>query len=168
MNSVANRKESSAEHTWSCLILADYFIDKFNMNLDRLKVYELLIYHDMIEIEAGDTPLSLNQDLNEKKERETRALNKLIKELPDVIAKKLEKNFNEFEERKTREAKFAKAIDAFDPLVQVIDHKDDFKVWIKEETKKILNSKIKYFEEFPEIRKFFDELILYFEENNYF
>lgn len=54
-SSVGNRKESSAEHSWSCLMLADYFIEKMNLKIDRIKVYELLMYHDLVEIEAGDT-----------------------------------------------------------------------------------------------------------------
>lgn len=44
-NSVSLRRESSAEHSWSCLILADYFLSQMqNSKLDRLKVYELLMY----------------------------------------------------------------------------------------------------------------------------
>ncbi len=56
-SSVDNRKESTAEHTWSALVLADFFLTKTNTKLNRLKVYELLMYHDVAEIYAGDTPL---------------------------------------------------------------------------------------------------------------
>ena len=57
-NSVLKRKESSAEHSWSCLILADYFLNLMkDRDIDRLKVYELLLYHDVVEIEAGDIGL---------------------------------------------------------------------------------------------------------------
>ena len=56
-NSVGERKESPAEHSWSCLIIADYFIDKIKQKLDKLKVYNLLIYHDLVEIESGDIPI---------------------------------------------------------------------------------------------------------------
>lgn len=55
---VGKRKESSAEHSWSTLILADYFLNIMNdKSLNRLKVYELLLYHDIVEIESGDIPI---------------------------------------------------------------------------------------------------------------
>lgn len=53
-NSQGSRKESSAEHAWSCLILADYFMEKVKQKLDRVKVYEMLLYHDVVEIKTGD------------------------------------------------------------------------------------------------------------------
>lgn len=56
LNSVGSRRESAAEHSWSCLVLADYFMSRSDTGLDRLRVYELLVYHDVIELEAGDTP----------------------------------------------------------------------------------------------------------------
>lgn len=55
-SSVDNRKESTAEHTWSAMILADFFLTKTEIKLDRLKIYELLMYHDVAEIYARDTP----------------------------------------------------------------------------------------------------------------
>jgi len=72
-NSVGNRKESPAEHSWSSLILADYFLTRSNMKLDRLKVYELLMYHDVVEIECGDICISKEKERENKKENEKQA-----------------------------------------------------------------------------------------------
>jgi putative hydrolases of HD superfamily len=50
--SVDDRKESVAEHSWSSLILADYFMTTMDIELDKIKVYELIMYHDLAEIET--------------------------------------------------------------------------------------------------------------------
>ncbi|WP_457619098.1 HD domain-containing protein, partial [Lutibacter sp.] len=121
-NSVENRKESSAEHSWSCLILADFFLSKFNFNLDRLKVYELLMYHDVVEIEAGDTPLHPEVKRLSKSEKEKKAMELLHKDLPTPLNEKFVKLFTEFEEQKTLESKFAKAIDALDAVIHELDY----------------------------------------------
>jgi len=164
-NSVENRKESSAEHSWSCLILADFFLSKFDFNLDRLKVYELLMYHDVVEIEAGDTPLhpeikSLYNSVREKKAAEL-----LHKNLPSPLNNKFLKLFTEFEEQKTLESKFAKAIDALDAVIHELDYKQDWKGWTEEF---LINKKLKFFEEFPELKKVFFEILDYMKKSNYF
>lgn len=56
-NHVRNRIESVAEHSRSALILADYFLSTLQLDVDRLRVYELLMYHDVVEIETGDIPV---------------------------------------------------------------------------------------------------------------
>src|SRR3989338_3903155 len=81
LNSVGDRKESSAEHSWSCLLLADFFLSKNDYGLDRLKVYELLMYHDVVEIEAGDTPLHPELKRLDKKEKEQEASEYFHREL---------------------------------------------------------------------------------------
>lgn len=48
---VDDRKESSAEHSWGCMILADYFLSKMKLKLDRTKVMDILLYHDLVEVE---------------------------------------------------------------------------------------------------------------------
>jgi putative hydrolase of HD superfamily len=67
LNSVDKRKESSAEHSWSCIVLADYILNKYKIDVDRLKVYELLMYHDLSEIHTGDFPFIPGADRGEKK-----------------------------------------------------------------------------------------------------
>src|SRR3989338_4306660 len=76
-NSVGKRKESSAEHSWSCLILADYFLSKTDIKLNRLKVYELLMYHDLVEIEAGDSNLIDVEKRKQKQQQKLKPTHKL-------------------------------------------------------------------------------------------
>lgn len=164
-NSVGKRKESSAEHSWSCLIIADFFLSKTKRKLNRLKVYELLMYHDVVEIEAGDTPLHPKIKKLDKNQREGKALEILRKELPSPINRKFARLFKEFEDQKTIESKFAKAIDVLDAEIHEMDYKKDWKGW---SAKFLKDQKSKYFEEFPEIKKTFNMLTKYLTKNGYF
>src|SRR3989344_2892413 len=98
-NSVDQRNESSSEHSWSCLLLADFFLSKIDLGLNKIKVYELLIYHDILEIEVGDTPLQPNitRVLHNNKDEEC-ALNRLQAQLPSHLGNKFLSLFKEFKE----------------------------------------------------------------------
>lgn len=132
MNSVENRKENSAEHSWSCIILADCFLSEFNYEMDRLKVYGLLMYHDVIEIETGDTPLHPKITQKNKNQHEMNSLPLILHNLPFSIKSKYEQIFQEFEEQKTIESKFTKAIDNIDAMIHELDYLDDWKDYSKE------------------------------------
>ena len=166
-NSVNTRKESPAEHSWSCLVLADFFMSRLasnkNYRLDRLKVYELLIYHDLVEIETGDVCLSDELRRKGKHEREHAAMQKLKKKLPN--GDKIKKIFDEFEQGKTKEAQFARAIDALDAQIHEMDYKKDWKGW---SAQFLIDKKRDYFEPFPEMQKIFDELILCLTNEGFF
>lgn len=164
-NSVGDRYESSAEHSWSCLILADFFLSKLNLDLDRLKVYELLMYHDVVEIEAGDTPLHPEVSRLDKADREKKAMEFLHEELPAPLNDKFVSLFTEFEEQRTLESRFAKAIDAFDAIIHEADYKEDWKGWSEEF---LVNKKLKFFEDFPGLKEAFLELLTYLRDNGYF
>lgn len=163
-NSVDLRKESSSEHSWSCLLLADFFLSKMELRIDKIKVYELLMYHDILEIELGDTPLQPNTTVDDKKTEED-ALNKLCKQLPSHLNVKFLSLFKEFKEQKTREAKFAKLIDSLDPIIHELDYKEDWKDWSKDF---FVQEKSKYFKDFQDLMPIFNELLDYLTENNYF
>lgn len=165
MNSVTKRKESGAEHSWSCLILADYFMSVMDIRLDRLKVYEILIYHDAVEIEAGDIHIINDKDRGDKKEKELQALSKIKKEMPEEIKEKFAALFIEFEESKTIEAKFCKAIDALDAVIHELDYKEDWQGWTEEILRK---KKHKYFEDFPKMKEMFEKIVDYCKKENYF
>lgn len=157
------RKESSAEHSWSCLILADYFLTKYNFNLDRLKVYELLMYHDLVEIESGDVPVHHEEERKNKKELEKAAMKKLSNQIPPSLSNKFTSLFTEFENNQTQEAKFALAIDKLDAAVHAFDHKPDWKGWNEAMLRKYIGSKI----EFEELKAFFEEIVEYVKQHNY-
>lgn len=169
MCSVKNRKESSAEHSWSCLILADYLLGYLkDYDIDRLKVYELLMYHDVVEIYAGDISiLEEKTDLIKKKKCvfEKESADILRNELPEYIADKFFNLFLEFEKGVTVEAKFARLVDALDPMIQEIGHKDDFKGFSREF---LISKKLIFFEDFPELKTVFVKILDYYEREGYF
>ncbi|WP_435622895.1 HD domain-containing protein [Flagellimonas sp.] len=113
---VGNRKESSAEHSWSCLLIADLVIDCMNEPLDRLKVFEYLLYHDVVEVYAGDAKFNNPEEMKLKQEKEEKALEKISSFLPN--SDRFQKIMNEYEHRKTRESEFAKAIDCIDSCIR--------------------------------------------------
>ena len=162
---VGDRMESSAEHTWSALILADYFLSIMKEKLDRLKVYELLMYHDVVEIETGDIPVHHIEKRDNKKEEEKAAAHILKEHIPPALKDKFIKLFEEFEDGETREAKFAKAIDALDALVHFLDYKEAWKGWTEEMVHKFHGKKIIHF---PETKDAFEKMLEYCREQGFF
>lgn len=165
LNSVDGRKESPAEHSWSSLLLADFFLSQCDYGLDRLKVYELILYHDVIEIEVGDTPLHPNMHTKPTQAELADARVQLVKDLPEPLNTKFDSIFSEFSAQQTKEAQFVKAIDALDPLVHELDYKADWKGWSAEFLRE---KKLSYLEPFPEMKEVFLELLAYMEEQGYF
>lgn len=146
-------------------MLTDYFLTLMDTELDRVKVYELLMYHDIIEIYAGDTALDPSTNRKGQQEREFKAMDKLKKDIPKSMRDKFVTLFNEFEKCKTKEAKFARAIDQLDAIIQELDYKEDWKGWSREF---LIEKKIKFFDEFTEVRKVFIKIVDYLEHEGYF
>lgn len=111
-----SRPENTAEHSWhaalSALLLAPYA----NEPIDVDKVTRMLLIHDLIEIEAGDTFVYDAKGLEKQEEAELQAAEIVFGRLPEAQGAALRALWDEFEERSTPEAKFAKAIDRFMPL----------------------------------------------------
>lgn len=169
-NSVEERKESSAEHTWSSMILADYFLDifekeNFKPTLNREKVFQLLLYHDIVEIEVGDVSIHLEDQRIGKKEKELKAIEILSKQVPKEMSKKIIELFYEYEMAETIEAKFAKAIDVLDAQIHELDYKSDWKGWTEDILRKHKKKKV---EHFPILDKFFEDLIKLLRTEGYF
>jgi len=163
--SVDSRHESVAEHSWSCLVLADCFISKFPQSIDRLKVYELLMYHDVIELATGDTPINPDIDDANKIDNERKNIDNIVKQLPDTFSQKYQDLFSEFLDQKTLESQFACAIDALDAEIHEMDYKQDWVGWSKEF---LLNKKLHLFDQFPDMRQVFLELVDFLVVNNFF
>ena len=163
--SVGTRKESSAEHSWSSLLLADYFLSTYDLKLDRLKVYELLMYHDIVEIETGDICISKEEERKHKAKLEMQGAQVLKEKIPKKLKLKYIHLFTEFEEKKTAEAKFAKAIDALDAEIQEMDYKEDWKGWTEEFLRR---KKEHLFKDFAPLREFFEETTAHARKQGYF
>jgi putative hydrolase of HD superfamily len=163
---VRDRKESTAEHTFSSIVLADFLMLKYDFEVDRLRVFELLLYHDLVEIYAGDTPLHPNKSKVGQDTKERKAAERLFGALPALLSSKYRKAYEEFESRTTREAKLAKAIEVLDAEMHWLDYKQDpdWKGWTEEFLRK---SKEHYFNEFPALKDLFEEHVRHLRENGY-
>jgi len=106
-NSVDDRKESTAEHSWGCLILADYFLSTTAYKLDQLKIYELLMYHDLVKIEISDTTITDEAKRKKLDELNKAAIISLKQKLPKPLSDKFASLFEEFTYGSTQEALFA-------------------------------------------------------------
>jgi len=113
---VGSRKESSAEHSWGCMIIADVLIDFVDEPLDRAKVLEYLLYHDLIEIYAGDAKFDNPTEMAEKEKRESEAYQKILTFIPNK--KRYSGIVEQYEHRETIEAEFAKAVDCIDACIR--------------------------------------------------
>lgn len=168
---VKTRAESTAEHTWSSIILAEYFLKKLKPKrgeneLDELKVLKLLMYHDLVEIESGDINITDIEKRKSKKAIEEKAFRLLKTKMPVELVMDYDEAFNEYENLTTREAKFAKAIDALEPMIHWLDHKP---AWRETGfTEKFLREKKEAdLHDFPELLEFFNKLIDHIKKNDY-
>jgi len=112
-----SRKENDAEHSWHfamfALVLAEYAPEP----VDVLKVIKMALVHDLVEIDAGDTYLYDEAGNADKAEREEKAANRIFAILPDEQGQELRALWEEFETKESAEAKFAGAIDRFQPFL---------------------------------------------------
>jgi putative hydrolase of HD superfamily len=112
-----SRLENSAEHSWHLGAMAITLAEYAPAETDIGRVVEMLLVHDVVEIDAGDT-FAFDAEANiDKEERETRAAERLFGLLPDDDGRRLRALWDEFEECKTPTARFANALDRFQGLL---------------------------------------------------
>ena len=113
----ASRRENSAEHSWHLALMAVVLAEYTPENTDLTRVLEMLVLHDVIEIEAGDTfcyDAAANMD---KAAREQAAATRTFGLLPEDLNVRLRAVWEEFEAGVTSEARFANALDRLQPLL---------------------------------------------------
>jgi len=154
---VQDRLETTAEHTFSAIWLAEYFLKK-HQELDELKVMKLILYHDFCEIHAGDHFVLDKKKFGEKETLENEAIKRLLNEVPTEMRNDLRTAWEEYSVGKTKEARFAKAIDALDAVIQVSNQPGAWEKYGFTE-KKLREYKEPQFKGFPIIMDFFNELI---------
>lgn len=103
------RNENDAEHAWHMAIMAYLLREYSNEPVDITKVMVMCLIHDIVEIEAGDTYAYDEEAKKTQKAREEAAKEKLYSMLPEDQKQEFTALFEEFEEQKTPEAKFARA-----------------------------------------------------------
>ena len=111
------RNENDAEHAWHMAIMAYLLQEYSNKKIDVARVMLMCLIHDVVEIDAGDTYAYDAEGLKTQKAREEAAKERLYSMLPEDQKADLVTIFDEFEERKTPEAKFARALDNLQPLI---------------------------------------------------
>ena len=112
------RKENDAEHSWHLalmsILLREYARD--SENLDLLKVIKMILIHDLVEIDAGDTYCYDEKAAIDQASREKQAAKRLFKMLPPDQEREFWQLWDEFENRQTPEACYAAALDRLQPL----------------------------------------------------
>lgn len=113
----ASRRENDAEHTWHMAVCAVMFSEYSNTcEIDLLKVLKMVLLHDIVEIDAGDTFAYDAKGQGDKKEREIKAAQRLFGLLPKDQGEEFLLLWQEFDDMETPEARFASAIDRFMPI----------------------------------------------------
>jgi 5'-deoxynucleotidase YfbR-like HD superfamily hydrolase len=113
-----DRHENDAEHTFHMALFALLLMPETELDVDRARVYELILVHDLVEIIAGDTPAYDVQARLDAKEREARAAEELFAALPADVGARLHATWREFEDGDTPEAEFARAMDRLQGFAQ--------------------------------------------------
>jgi putative hydrolase of HD superfamily len=112
------RQENDAEHSWHLTLLTMVVAEHSNVpNLDVLRVLKMLIIHDLVEIDAGDTFAYDTARMAGQHEREAIAADRIFGMLPADQCAEFRALWDEFEARATPEAKFAAAVDRFQPMM---------------------------------------------------
>ena len=111
------RRENDAEHAWHMAIMAYLLKDYANEPVDIAKVMIMCLIHDIVEIDAGDTYAYDTERLKTQKAREDAAKERIFSLLPEDQKKELTALFDEFENYRTPESKFAHSLDNLQPLL---------------------------------------------------
>lgn len=147
--------ESVAEHLFGMCLLTEYFLpfeDPTN-TLSREKIFQMILFHDIDEIETGDVLGYRKTDAD--RARELEAMRRVLNQAPSHMQELINARVTEYEQKETPEAKFAKAIDKVEPLVQIYNEKWK-SVLLKNKTTAEESERIKtpYIQDFPYIKAF--------------
>ncbi|NVB79757.1 MAG: HD domain-containing protein [Kofleriaceae bacterium] len=112
------RRENDAEHSWHLALMAVVLAEYGPRGVDLLSVLRMVLVHDIVEIDAGDTFLYDEAHAASKAEREAAAADRLFGMLDEPLRGELRGAWEEFEEGRTPAARFARALDRLQPMLQ--------------------------------------------------
>jgi putative hydrolase of HD superfamily len=125
-----SRQENAAEHSWHlavmALLLSEYAVGK---DIDLFRVIKMLLIHDIVEIDAGDTYCYDDAEVAKQAAREKKASERIYSILPPDQSEEFRGLWEEFEAGKTNEAQFANVLDCFQPILQ--NYSTNGKIWKK-------------------------------------
>lgn len=118
----SDRAENDAEHSWHLAMMTLILAEHSDTPIDVLKVLKMVLIHDIVEIDAGDTFLYDTAKNHSNTEEEFLAAQRIFGLLPEKQAEEFIAVWKEFEDGLTDEAKFAKTMDRFEPLLQNVSN----------------------------------------------
>ena len=114
----SDRNENDAEHSWHLALMTIVLAEHADAPIDILKVIKMVLIHDIVEIDAGDTFIYDTNKSHTNTNDERLAANRIFGLLPEEQANELIGIWEEFEAGETNEAKFARTMDRLEPLLQ--------------------------------------------------
>ena len=112
-----SRRENSGEHSWHIALYAMILSEHSNRKINTARIINMLLIHDLVEIDAGDVPIHASYDEAKQHAIETAAANRIFGLLPDDQRNELLALWHEFEAAESDDAIFAKSIDRVQPVV---------------------------------------------------
>ena len=119
----SDRNENDAEHSWHLALMALVLAEHSNEQIDILKVIKMVLIHDIVEIDAGDTFIYDSQKNHSNTDEERLAAQRIFGLLPQEQRDELIAIWEEFEAGESSEAKFARSMDRLEPLLQNTSNK---------------------------------------------
>lgn len=129
-----SRHEEDADHSWHLALMCLLLSEHANEEIDVLKTIGMVLIHDIVEIDAGDTYAYDMKGNETKREREEQAADRIFNILPQDQAEYLRTLWEEFEEAKTPEALFAHSLDNAQPLM--LNDATNGKAWLEHKVRK--------------------------------
>jgi putative hydrolase of HD superfamily len=161
--------ESVAEHLFGMNVLVQYFLPLEDSEgaLDRIRIHELILYHEIGEIETGD--IISHKKTDEQKTIERLAAERVSKRIPESLAERALARFQEYEAGETAEAAFTIAIDKIEPMFEMFDE-SRWKYFKSQKMNKDISvgKKRRTTENYPYMRRFLDVWTEYMVSNNVF
>ena len=112
-----SRRENDTEHSWHLALMAMLLSEYANEKVDMLHVIKMVLIHDAVEIDAGDTYAYDAAGNATKRQREVAAAERIFNILPEDQAEEMRNLWEEFEACDTPESKFANVLDRVQPLM---------------------------------------------------
>lgn len=153
------RKENDAEHSWHLAIAAFLLQEYAKEDVDVLKVIIMVLIHDLVEIDAGDTYAYDTEGAKTKRAREVAAADRIFGILPEDQGAYFRELWEEFEAYESADAKYAHLLDNFQPLL--LNHESGGKSWEEHDVKKsqIYKRNEKIEETSPEVWEYMKRIV---------
>lgn len=161
--------ESVAEHIYGMHILTDYFLplEYPDNSLDQAKIALLITWHELGEIETGDIPNVRKTEADRMKEAEL--IPHILEKTPTHMQSLVRSIVTEYEDQKTPESRFVKAVDKIEPLIHSLHPLGkETQHHLKLTTKDSIRAKEKYLADYPTIARFSDVLHAHMDAEGYF